>query len=505
MEENFTYSQLRTSKPGSFRILKLQPGEKEAPIVCNLIHTRLDIGPPRRWRRWKVWKRPPEYEAISYVWGSPDRPISIDCDGKRLYITENLRDALVRVRLPHRPRSIWADSICIDQDNLDEKGHQVQFMSKIFSNASRVLICLGEDDEGHARKAMSLVKDVSNMVAKTLPECEQTYDSFPYLAPNDPWLYDDRWPAYNSMISRPWFRRGWVLQEAALAQDAVVLWGEAECRWIPLMDAVTWIHTRGQTFRDQQYYSGVIQIILHLSVGADTIRLQPLTVEESASENLGVPRFMEAARALTLSNPVDRVLAFLAILDEFSQCALDIKVDYSKTPESVYTEFAVAYLQATRDLNLLQCVQHTNESIELGTPSWVPLWNIDAWVSVHDTILARQQYSKAHFTLEQGSGTPRLAVQALLFDTIRFASDPLILKTVEDVAELWQIIRHIDESADVSEFLQVMCWGRFIGDWEAWALQISAYSRHLLDGSSSSNLGMKTFFKTYMICPQDAD
>ncbi|KAK7710529.1 hypothetical protein SLS63_012959 [Diaporthe eres] len=65
-------------------------------------------------------------------------------------------------------RSVWADSVCIDQDNLDEKAHQVQFMGMIYNNASRVLICLGEDDEGHAQKAMSLVKDVSNMVAKTL-------------------------------------------------------------------------------------------------------------------------------------------------------------------------------------------------------------------------------------------------------------------------------------------------------------------------------------------------
>lgn len=208
MEEHFTYAQLDASKTDCFRILELQPGEKEAPIVCNLIHARLNTQPA--------------YEAVSYVWGSSEKPIPIDCEGKRLSITENLKDALVRVRLLDRPRRVWADSVCIDQDNLDEKGHQVQSMGKIYSNASRVLICLGKDEEGHAPKAMSLVKDVSNMVAKTLPECEQAYDSFPDLDPDDPWFQDDRWPAYNSLFSRPWFDRGWVLQEVALAQDAVV-------------------------------------------------------------------------------------------------------------------------------------------------------------------------------------------------------------------------------------------------------------------------------------------
>lgn len=183
-------------------------------------------------------------------------------------------------------------------------------------------------------------------------------------------------------------------------------------------------------------------------MGDHSIRLRPLMWEETDSGNFGVPDFMSAARAQTTSNPLDRVFAFLAILNQFSQSELEIRPDYSKTTESVYTEFAAAYLQATRDLSLLQYVHHTNETTELTTPSWVPLWNIDEWENLQDVTLTREQYSRAHFTLEQGSGTPRLGVRAFLFDTIRFASDPLHVKTVEDVAELWQIILHIDESAD---------------------------------------------------------
>lgn len=481
MEEQFTYLQLSTSKPGSFRILTLQPGENEAPIVCNLVHAQLDTRAA--------------YEAISYAWGSTDRPVSINCDGKRLNITENLKDALARVRLPDRPRSVWADSICIDQDNLDEKAYQVQFMSNIYINASRVLICLGKDEEGHAQEAMSLIKDVSDMIAKTLPECEHTYDTFPYFAPNDPWFQDDRWSAYHSLVSRPWFGRGWVVQEAALARDAVILWGEAECSWNQLMDTETWVFNRGQLLRGHTDSTREIHRLLHRSMGDPSIRMRPLISESSVSGNLGVPDFMSATRAQTMSNPLDRVFAFLAILNEFSQTELDIRPGYSKTPESVYTEFAIAYLQATRDLSLLQYVHHTNESIELGTPSWVPLWNVDEWENFQDTQLAGEQYSRAHFTLEQGSGAPRLAVRAFLFDTIRFASNPLLIKTVEDVAELWQIILHKDESADVYRFLQVMTWGRCLGDWESWESQFSAYGRRLLANSSSNNPGMNSFLQ----------
>ncbi|KAI7773363.1 het domain-containing protein [Diaporthe eres] len=417
MEESFIYTQLDKSKTGSFRILKLQPGEKEAPIVCNLIHARLDVRPPS-WRRPKWWERQPTYEAISYVWGSPDRPVSINCDGKRLYITENLKDALVRVRLPDRPRSVWADSVCIDQDNLDEKAHQVQFMGMIYSNASRVLICLGEDDEGHAQKAMSLVKDVSNMVAKTITEMTggpPTVLCFPNLG---------------------------------FAED-----GFSKRQPLPRMRLFS-----GARLNAAGFYLWTLEFGF-ISVGKHFV-----------------------AQKTSLQRHTHYFTKVLAP----TGC------------ESVYTEFAVAYLQATRDLNLLQCVQHTDESIELSTPSWVPLWNIDEWIFVADAGLKRQQGSTAHFTLEQESGTPRLTVQALLFDTVRFASDPLLLETVEDVAQLWQIIWHMDESADVQEFLQVLCWGRTSGGWEAWKVQLSAYGRHLLAGSSSSKLGTEDLFRTSM-------
>lgn len=487
MEDQFIYKPLDTSNANSFRILKLQPGDKDASIVCNLIHSRLDVRPRRRRRR-----KQPAYEAISYVWGSSDKTIPIYCNGKRLYITESLRDALVRVRLPDRPRMVWADSVCIDQDNLPEKGHQVQFMGKIYSSASRVLICLGNDDEGHAWRAMSLVEDLSSMIAKSLIECEQTGDSFPYLAPDDPWFQDDRWPAYSSLAFRPWFRRGWVLQEAVLARDAVLLWGEAECSWISFMDTQLWADARGGPLHGQVHFTPVIHTLLQLSMGGHSMRLRPLIYGSNYPQNLGVPEFMAATRALKLSKPVDRVFAFLAILDQISQTALKIKADYSKTPQSVYTEFAVAYLQATRDLGLLQRIQHTNESLELGTPSWVPLWDIGQWTSIDDEALMRKQDSLAHFTLETGRGPPRLTVQALLFDTIRYASDPLLINTVEDVARLWQVISRMDESANVYKFLQALCLGRYNGNWEAWELQLSAYGRHLL-ASPSSDLGMNTF------------
>jgi hypothetical protein len=37
-----------------------------------------------------------------------------------------------------------ADGVCIDQDNGEERGHQVQLIAKIYGKANRVIVWLGE-------------------------------------------------------------------------------------------------------------------------------------------------------------------------------------------------------------------------------------------------------------------------------------------------------------------------------------------------------------------------
>ncbi|KAF5361381.1 hypothetical protein D9758_006190 [Tetrapyrgos nigripes] len=57
-----------------------------------------------------------------------------------------LRDALRRVRHPDKMRAIWADQICINQDDLFERKIQVSYMDKVYNRAKRVLVWVGEED-----------------------------------------------------------------------------------------------------------------------------------------------------------------------------------------------------------------------------------------------------------------------------------------------------------------------------------------------------------------------
>ena len=88
------------------------------------------------------------YEALSYTWDIQGEPAhEMECDGATLHVYTNLHDALQALRWTDRPRVLWADAICIDQTNDEEKGEQVKMMGRIFAGASRVVVWVGERDE----------------------------------------------------------------------------------------------------------------------------------------------------------------------------------------------------------------------------------------------------------------------------------------------------------------------------------------------------------------------
>lgn len=52
---------------------------------------------------------------------------------------------------------MWIDAICIDQDDIAHKGHQVSMMGEIYSHASRVIVWLGPQSHESSR-AMVLIR-----------------------------------------------------------------------------------------------------------------------------------------------------------------------------------------------------------------------------------------------------------------------------------------------------------------------------------------------------------
>ncbi|RYP19998.1 hypothetical protein DL765_003047 [Monosporascus sp. GIB2] len=117
------------------RLLQLLPiaGPKHARIPeCRLIQTSLLEGP--------------QYVALSYVWGNPERNRVIVVDELGIRIPKNLFDALIALRPIKDPVTIWIDFLCINQENDAEKSWQVELMKDIYSRAKDVLAWLGPPD-----------------------------------------------------------------------------------------------------------------------------------------------------------------------------------------------------------------------------------------------------------------------------------------------------------------------------------------------------------------------
>jgi hypothetical protein len=78
-----------------------------------------------------------------------------------------LQDPPVSTRFP-----IWIDAICINQQDNEEKYHQVQHVGEVYRDAKLVVVWLGPS------------KDNRNLATQSIPALSRTMRTIPFLIPN---------------------------------------------------------------------------------------------------------------------------------------------------------------------------------------------------------------------------------------------------------------------------------------------------------------------------------
>jgi len=127
------YSKL-PSGSRSIRLADLKPGSGLDVVECTLHKTSLTAQL--------------KYKALSYAWDSNishPRLVMI-CNGQYIKIPANLYLALRRLRHSESTVTLWIDTLCINQDDNDERTHQVGMMREIYENCEEVVIWLGEKE-----------------------------------------------------------------------------------------------------------------------------------------------------------------------------------------------------------------------------------------------------------------------------------------------------------------------------------------------------------------------
>ncbi|KXX73658.1 Heterokaryon incompatibility protein 6, OR allele [Madurella mycetomatis] len=71
-----------------------------------------------------------DFEALSYVWGSDSKEGVVYIKGAPIRITKSVSSFLHRLYQPTESRRLWLDGICINQDDIEEKGRQISLLRK---------------------------------------------------------------------------------------------------------------------------------------------------------------------------------------------------------------------------------------------------------------------------------------------------------------------------------------------------------------------------------------
>jgi hypothetical protein len=84
-----------------------------------------------------------------------------DQEPQVMNVTPNCLAILQHFREATERRTLWIDAICINQDDIDERGAQVALMDVVYTRAAKVLVWLGKGDDA-TEKAMNFVRETDN-------------------------------------------------------------------------------------------------------------------------------------------------------------------------------------------------------------------------------------------------------------------------------------------------------------------------------------------------------
>ncbi|KAF3761448.1 HET-domain-containing protein, partial [Cryphonectria parasitica EP155] len=179
--------------------------DRESEIRCHLVEVRLS----------EVREAENGYTALSYAWGTGDRNCEIWIGAHKCLINPNLESALRHLRCQDRPIRLWIDALCINQTDLLERNQQVQQMRSIYAAASETVIYLGAQDGGNTGRS-----------------------AWNFLERNSSWAWNDHQDRDYTLrdveidvLSRPWFRRLWVFQEAVVSRCLSIQCGPRRIAW----------------------------------------------------------------------------------------------------------------------------------------------------------------------------------------------------------------------------------------------------------------------------------
>ncbi|KAH8669680.1 heterokaryon incompatibility protein-domain-containing protein [Tricladium varicosporioides] len=315
----------------------------------------------------------PLFEAVSYVWGNAKRSKSLALPKEQqLPITESVSEALRFLVQAQKTGYLWIDQICIDQQNIAERGYQVEMMGNIYTRANRVIVWLGP--------GLEIFKPANNV----FHEYESLVASI--RAWNDDALYErdalvkrllltstnssQNRRAILEVLKLPWFERAWIFQEFVLARQVCMLLGEFK------FDAYTLFFITCR-MRDMSRQRDTILQNHEISYLRVNHPLQIMVNVNSNREEIYffLSRMAERCKAF---DQRDLVYAFLSLNPD---PRINIKPNYSLSVRDIFISTARSIINGTKSLDIFAVAPREHNSIWRKKQSWVdPPPLLPSWV-----------------------------------------------------------------------------------------------------------------------------
>lgn len=398
----FSYKPLAASE---IRLLHLQPGKYCDTIACVLSHHSLDE---------------PKYDALSYVWGDPSVRFDILINGYPFTVGRNLYYALKYLRSEEIEIVLWADAICINQNDTDEKNTQVPMMADIYRTAHNVRCWVGRsfEDDDREGKPMEAFEESARCAdrdtGETSPENYlmsaafyvlekfSSNDTFDIWQPGRYHIREDAppvlqeamttavrrsfddanivkcWRELQRIFERPYWRRVWIQQEVICADNAVLHCGSHSKNLIPLGRVGTAIQRCAQRYVNRSLPDALADIhgasrsMLSTCQHATNWGVQ-LSPRRGLYTQPGVIlNFLRSQYAFAATNLLDKFYGISGLIEPWSDGKLF--VSYNRPIREVSCEAIRLLLQycGVKGMQIFCTMFQIPQAARIDLPSWCP-------------------------------------------------------------------------------------------------------------------------------------
>ncbi|KAH7009768.1 heterokaryon incompatibility protein-domain-containing protein [Ilyonectria destructans] len=341
----------------------------------------------------------PVFNALSYVWGDHRPPVNqkynskraqqifyIICNGRKKRVTYNLFCFLRRLTaaLPSGPlwnikdTRIWIDQLCVNQSDDAEKAVQVSMMNRVYSQARSVVSWLGESDI-QTNKAVTVLNSLRSIPQSLITQPDFDVAQFVKNTSNHDWV------ALGALLSRPYFKRAWIVQEIAMANELLVVCGDLAIPWDDLVHcsrileesrAWTMLSRFAIVFGPVEDQMSSNRIRSHVRFGGQlsaVLEARNTIKDVSASSET----LLLVGRQFDATVTVDKFYSMVGLAQlrlKNSGLANFPTIDYGRNLREVALDFAKYYIRTSGSLSILSRVEDSaNRTPEnQDFPSWLP-------------------------------------------------------------------------------------------------------------------------------------